>query len=183
MTHLPHFITDLALILAVAGVTTLFFKRIHQPVVLGYIIAGFLVGPHFSLIPTVVDSEGVHVWSEIGVIFLLFSLGLEFSFKKLVKVGGAASVTALVEIAIMFGLGFLTGKLLGWTPIDSIFLGALLSISSTTIIVRAFDETGVSCEVVTWAGVQIRLPVISINPNSFWFNDPSIRGLIFLSHT
>ena len=143
MAHLPQFITDLALILAIAGVTTLFFKRIQQPVVLGYIIAGFLVGPHVSLIPTVVDSEGVRVWSEIGVIFLLFSLGLEFSFKKLVQVGGSASVTAFVEIAIMFGLGFLTGTLLGWTSINSIFLGALLSISSTTIIVRAFDETGV----------------------------------------
>jgi CPA2 family monovalent cation:H+ antiporter-2 len=143
MAHLPNFITDLALILAVAGVTTLFFKRIHQPVVLGYIIAGFLVGPHVSLVPTVVDSEGVRVWSEIGVIFLLFSLGLEFSFKKLAKVGGTASITALVEIAIMFGLGLLTGTLLDWTFTDSIFLGAILSISSTTIIVRAFDETGV----------------------------------------
>lgn len=143
MVHLPNFITDLALILAVAGITTLFFKRIHQPVVLGYIIAGFLVGPHVSLVPTVVDSEGVRIWSEIGVIFLLFSLGLEFSFKKLIKVGGTASVTALVGITIMFALGFLTGKLLGWAFIDSIFLGALLSISSTTIIVRAFDETGV----------------------------------------
>jgi CPA2 family monovalent cation:H+ antiporter-2 len=143
MAHLPNFITDLALILAVAAVTTLFFKKIHQPVVLGYIIAGFLVGPHVSLLPTVVDSEGVKIWSEIGVIFLLFSLGLEFSFKKLVKVGGTASVTGLVGITIMSGLGFLTGKLLGWAFIDSIFLGALLSISSTTIIVRAFDETGV----------------------------------------
>jgi len=143
MAHLPNFITDLALILAVAGITTLFFKRIHQPVVLGYIIAGFLVGPHFSFMPTVVDSQGVRVWSEIGVIFLLFSLGLEFSFKKLLKVGGAASVTALVEIAIMFALGLLTGTLLGWTSTDSIFLGAILSISSTTVIVRAFDETGV----------------------------------------
>jgi CPA2 family monovalent cation:H+ antiporter-2 len=91
----------------------------------------------------VVDSEGVRVWSEIGVIFLLFSLGLEFSFKKLVQVGGTASVTALVQIAIMFALGFLTGKFLDWAFIDCIFLGALLSISSTTIIVRAFDETGV----------------------------------------
>ncbi|HEU5291667.1 MAG TPA: cation:proton antiporter [Cyclobacteriaceae bacterium] len=143
MPHFPHFVSDLALILAVAGITTLFFKMIRQPVVLGYIIAGFLVGPHFSLIPTVVDSENVRVWSEIGVIFLLFSLGLEFSFKKLVKVGGTASITALVQIAIMLGLGFTTGKLLGWSYVDSIFLGALLSISSTTIIVRAFDETGV----------------------------------------
>lgn len=143
MVHLPEFITDLALILAVAGATTLFFKKINQPVVLGYIIAGLLVGPHVSLLPTVADAKGVQTWSEIGVIFLLFSLGLEFSFKKLVKVGGAASVTALIEIGIMFGLGFLAGISLGWSPTDSLFLGALLSISSTTIIVRAFDETGV----------------------------------------
>ncbi|MDH5250447.1 MAG: cation:proton antiporter, partial [Cyclobacteriaceae bacterium] len=98
MAHLPPLIIDLALILAVAGITTLIFKRIHQPVVLGYVIAGFLVGPHVSLIPTVVDAEGIRIWSEIGVIFLLFSLGLEFSFKKLIKVGGAASVTALVGV-------------------------------------------------------------------------------------
>lgn len=129
--------------LAVAGITTLAFKQIRQPVVLGYIIAGFLVGPHVSLFPTVVDAEGVRVWSEIGVIILLFSLGLEFSFRKLVQVGGAASATALVEIVIMFGLGWLTGQLMGWGLINSLFLGAILCISSTTIIVRAFEETGV----------------------------------------
>lgn len=143
MAHLPHFITDLALILAVAGLTTLFFRKIRQPVVLGYILAGLLVGPHISLIPTVIDSEAIQVWSEIGVIFLLFSLGLEFSFKKLLKVGGAASITALVQIVLMNGIGFLTAQLLGWTLMNSIFLGAILSISSTTIIVRAFDELGV----------------------------------------
>jgi CPA2 family monovalent cation:H+ antiporter-2 len=143
MTHLPHLITDLALILAVAAITTLIFKKINQPVVLGYIIAGFLVGPHVSLMPTVVDSEGIKIWSEIGVIFLLFSLGLEFSFKKLIKVGGAASITALVGIMLMNGIGFLTGHLLGWALMDCIFLGAILSISSTTIIMRAFDELGV----------------------------------------
>lgn len=143
MTHLPHLITDLGLILAVAGITTLIFRRIRQPVVLGYIIAGFLVGPHVSLFPTVVDSEGIKTWSEIGVIFLLFSLGLEFSFKKLVKVGGSASITALVEIILMIGIGFLAGHLMGWSMMDSIFLGAILSMSSTTIIIRAFDEAGV----------------------------------------
>src|SRR5688500_12450382 len=90
MTHVPHLITDLALILAVAGITTLIFKKIHQPVVLGYILAGFLVSPHVSLLPSVVDAEGIQVWSEIGVIFLLFTLGLEFSFRKLVAVGGSA---------------------------------------------------------------------------------------------
>lgn len=143
MSHLPSFITDLALILAIAGVTTLFFRRIRQPIVLGYIIAGFLVGPHVSLIPTVIDDQSVKTWSEIGVIFLLFSLGLEFSFKKLVKVGGAASITGLTGIIIMFGLGYLTGRWLDWNTMDCVFLGAVLSISSTTIIVRAFDELGV----------------------------------------
>jgi CPA2 family monovalent cation:H+ antiporter-2 len=143
MPHLPGFIIDLALILAVAGVTTLIFRKIRQPVVLGYMIAGFLVGPHFALFPTVVDAEGVTLWSELGVIFLLFTLGLEFSFKRLMNVGGAASITAIVEIAFMLGVGFLTGQLMGWTLMDSIFLGAILSISSTTIIIRAFDELGV----------------------------------------
>lgn len=143
MNHLPHLITDLALILAVAAVTTLLFKLIKQPVVLGYIIAGFLVGPHFSPVPTVADPEGIKVWSEIGVIFLLFSLGLEFSFKKLVKVGGSAFITAIVGIAAMNAIGILTGYLLGWKFMDRLFLGAILSISSTTIIMRAFAELGV----------------------------------------
>jgi monovalent cation:H+ antiporter-2, CPA2 family len=143
MTHVPHLITDLALILAVAGVTTLVFRKIHQPVVLGYILAGFLVSPHVSLLPSVVDAEGINVWSEIGVIFLLFTLGLEFSFRKLVAVGGSASISALTEIVLMIGLGFFTGKFLGWSAMDSIFLGALLSMSSTTIIIRAFEEVGV----------------------------------------
>lgn len=140
MVHLPDLITDLALILAVAAVTTLLFRRIHQPVVLGYILAGFLVGPHVSLVPTVADPEGVKTWSEIGVIFLLFTLGLEFSFKKLMKVGGSASVTALVEILLMMILGYYTGRWLGWSTMNSLFLGAILSISSTTIIIRAFEE-------------------------------------------
>ena len=143
MAHLPHLIADLGLILAVAGITTLIFRKIRQPVVLGYIIAGFLVGPHVSLFPTVVDAEGIKTWSEIGVIFLLFSLGLEFSFRKLVKVGGSASITAIVEIVLMIGIGFAAGYLMGWSVMDSIFLGAILSMSSTTIIIRAFDELGV----------------------------------------
>jgi CPA2 family monovalent cation:H+ antiporter-2 len=143
MTHLPHLITDLGLILAVAGITTLLFKKIKQPVVLGYIIAGLLVGPHVSLTPTVVDEEAIKTWSEIGVIFLLFSLGLEFSFKKLVKVGGSASITAVVEIILMIAVGYGAGLLMGWSQMDSIFLGAILSMSSTTIIIRAFDELGV----------------------------------------
>ncbi len=142
MGHLPELIYDLGLILITGAVTTLIFRKIKQPLVLGYILAGFLVGPYTPIIPTVTDSEGIKTWSEIGVIFLLFSLGLEFSFKKLVKVGGSASVTAVTEIIIMIIVGYIAGQFLGWSVMDSIFLGAILSMSSTTIIIRAFDEVG-----------------------------------------
>ncbi|GEP94099.1 cation:proton antiporter [Chitinophaga cymbidii] len=134
---------DLALILGAAAVTTLIFKKLKQPLVLGYLIAGILVGPYFDLFPTIKEKGNIEVWAEIGVIFLLFSLGLEFSFKKLMKVGGSASITALVEVLVMLCLGYGTGRLLGWSQMDSIFLGGVLSISSTTIIIRAFDELGV----------------------------------------
>jgi len=143
MPHLPPLITDLALILATAGIVTIIFRKIKQPVVLGYLIAGLLVGSHFPFLPTIVDAKSIHVWAEIGIIFLLFSLGLEFSFKKLAKVGGPAGITALMEVVVMLGVGFLTGKLLGWPVMDCIFLGGILAISSTTIIIRAFDEAGV----------------------------------------
>lgn len=143
MIHLPVLIIDLALILAAAGVTTLLFKKIKQPLVLGYILAGLLVGPHIEFIPTVTDNESIHIWAEIGVIFLLFSLGLEFSFKKLVKVGGSASITAVVEVIFMLLIGFFAGMAMGWSTMDSIFLGGILSVSSTTIIIRAFEELGV----------------------------------------
>ena len=143
MSHLPVLIIDLALILAAAGVTTLLFKKIQQPLVLGYILAGLLVGPHVEFIPTVTDNESIHIWAEIGVIFLLFSLGLEFSFKKLVKVGGSASVTAVVEVVSMLLIGFVAGLAMGWSTMDSIFLGGILSVSSTTIIIRAFEELNV----------------------------------------
>ena len=141
--HLYPLISDLGLILMTAGVAVLLFKWIRQPLVLGYLIAGFLAGPHFPLFPTVREIHNVEVWAEIGVIILLFSLGLEFSFKKLVKVGGTASITAGVKIAITIGLGFAAGKALGWSTMDSIFLGAILSISSTLIIIKAFDELGI----------------------------------------
>ena len=140
MAHLPALITDLALILIVGAFVTLLFRRIKQPLVLGYIIAGFLVGPHFQMVPTVVDEKNIDTLAEIGVIMLLFSLGLEFSFKKLMTVGGSASITAVVEI-IFIGLGgYLTGYLLGWNKMDSLFLGGMLASSSTTIILKAFDE-------------------------------------------
>lgn len=142
MTHLPHLIADLGLILSVAAVTTLVFKRIKQPLVLGYIVAGIFVGPFVGFIPTVLDENSIKTWSEIGVIFLLFSLGLEFSFKKVAKVGGTASVTAITTVVFMLAAGFGTGQALGWTFMDSVFLGGILSISSTTIIIRALDELG-----------------------------------------
>ena len=142
MTHLPHLIADLGLILSVAAVSTLVFKRIKQPLVLGYIVAGVFVGPYVNFIPTVLDEGSIRTWSEIGVIFLLFGLGLEFSFKKVAKVGGTASVTAITTVVFMLAAGYGTGQALGWGFMDSVFLGGILSISSTTIIVRAFDELG-----------------------------------------
>lgn len=143
MIHLPVLIADLGLILAAAGVTTLLFKKIRQPLVLGYILAGILVGPHISFMPTVTDHESITIWAEIGVIFLLFSLGLEFSFKKLAKVGGSAGITAVIEVVFMLLIGYAAGQLMGWSNMDSIFLGGILSVSSTTIIIRAFEELGV----------------------------------------
>lgn len=143
MGHLPELIQDLALILIVGAVVSLLFRKIRQPLVLGYIIAGFFVGPHLSLFPTVHELDNIKTLADIGVIFLLFSLGLEFSFKKLMKVGGGATITAFVEIIFITLTGYITGKLLGWSTIDSLFLGGMLASSSTTIIIRAFDELGV----------------------------------------
>ncbi|WP_266363480.1 cation:proton antiporter [Tellurirhabdus rosea] len=146
MTHLPPLIRDLALILGAAALTTLLFKWLRQPVVLGYILAGLLVGPNLPLFPTITDQETIRVWADIGVIVLLFNLGLEFSLKKLAKVGGVASLTGLVEISGMLLLGYLSGQLLGWSLLDSLFLGGIVAISSTTIIFRAFDELGIKTQ-------------------------------------
>jgi len=140
--HLPTLIADLGIILAVAGIVTLLFKKIGQPVVLGYLLAGFLVGPEVSFFPTVQNNEEIKIWAEIGVIVLLFGLGLEFSFKKLASVGRGASITAVTEVLFMLGLGYILGQGFGWNTMDSIFLGGILAISSTTIIIRAFDELG-----------------------------------------
>ena len=136
-------VTNLALILISAGIITLIFKWLKQPLVLGYIVAGFLVGPHFHLFPTVMDTAMVEEWSQLGIIFLLFALGLEFSFKKLAKVGSTAFITAITEIVVMVCVGFLVGYCLGWTTMESIFLGGMLAMSSTTIIIKAFDDLGV----------------------------------------
>ena len=140
--HLQPLITDLGLILITAGIAVLIFKKLKQPLVLGYLVAGFLAGNNFDFFPSVTDTKSVEVWAEIGVIFLLFSLGLEFSFKKLMKVGGAASINAITQIVTMVILGYFVGRWLGWEKMDCIFLGVILSISSTTIILKTFDELG-----------------------------------------
>lgn len=142
MPHLPTLITDLALILAAAGITTLIFKRLKQPLVLGYIVAGFLASPHFTLTPSVIDTTNIQTWADIGVVFLLFALGLEFSFKKLMKVGGSATIAALSIIFGMVLLGITVGVSMGWERMDCIFLGGMLAMSSTSIIYKAFDDLG-----------------------------------------
>lgn len=142
MHNLPIMIHDLALILGTAAIVTLIFKRLKQPLVLGYLVAGFLVSPKTHFFPTVIGVDSINLWAEMGVIFLLFALGLEFSFKKLLRVGGASSITALIEVSMMMGAGYLTGQLLGWSSMDSLFLGGILSISSTSIILRTVDELG-----------------------------------------
>lgn len=152
-THLYPLISDLGLILMTAGIAVLLFKKIKQPLVLGYLIAGFLAGSHFDFFPSVKDIKSVEVWAEIGVIFLLFSLGLEFSFKKLMKVGGTASITAITQIISMVFVGYFVGQWLNWKSMDSLFLGVILSISSTTIILKTFDELGVKTQ--KFAGIVI----------------------------
>ena len=158
MGHLPGLISDLALILITGAITTLLFRKIRQPLVLGYIIAGFLVGPHISIFPTVSDTENIKIWADIGVIFLLFSLGLEFSFRKLKRIGGSASITAVVEIAFILLTGYLLGLAMGWSLIDSVFLGGMLASSSTTIISKAFDELGIKTQ--KYAGIVIGVLIV-----------------------
>ncbi|MDR1985125.1 MAG: cation:proton antiporter [Prevotellaceae bacterium] len=140
MTHLPILVHDLVLILITAGVVIILFKWLKQPVVLGYIVAGFLVGPHMNLLPTVIDNASISTWSEIGIIFLLFALGLEFRYKKLLEAGSSAFIATLINIILMIAIGYLAGYLLGWTGIESLFLGGMLSMSSTTIIIKAFSD-------------------------------------------
>ena len=142
MSELAPLIADLALILICAGVMALIFKKLGQPLVLGYIVAGFIASPHFALTPSVIDTASIHVWSDIGVIFLLFALGLEFSFKKIVKVGGPAIIAALTIIFGMIFLGITVGSSFGWKRMDAIFLGGMIAMSSTAIIYKAFDDLG-----------------------------------------
>ncbi|MBQ7211912.1 MAG: cation:proton antiporter [Muribaculaceae bacterium] len=142
MSQLEPLIADLALILICAGAMTLLFKGLKQPIVLGYIVAGFLASPNMPYMPSVHDMHGVHLWSEIGVIFLLFALGLEFSFKKILKMGATPIIAAIAIILGMMYIGSLAGHLFGWSDMDCIFLGGMLAMSSTTIIFKAFDDMG-----------------------------------------
>ena len=135
-------IQDLALILVVAGVVTLVFKKLKQPLVLGYIVAGFLVSPHMPYTASVVDKEDIHDWADIGVMFLLFSLGLDFSFKKILKMGASPIISVTCIIFAMSMLGIIVGHIFGWSKMDCIFLGGMLAMSSTTIIYKAFDDLG-----------------------------------------
>lgn len=158
MAELPALVKDLALILIVAGAVTLVFKRLKQPLVLGYIVAGFLVSPQFPYTASVADLANVDIWANIGVTFLLFSLGLEFSFKKILKMGLAPVVAASTIIFCMMFLGIGVGHAFGWSRMDSIFLGGMLAMSSTTIIYKAFDDMGLRQQ--RFAGVVMSVLIL-----------------------
>ncbi|RMV90042.1 Sodium/hydrogen exchanger protein, partial [Pseudomonas amygdali pv. tabaci] len=138
--HAINFIQDLAVIMLVAGVVTILFHRLRQPVVLGYIVAGFIIGPHTPPVSLIHDEDTIKILAELGVIFLMFCLGLEFSLRKLFKVGATAFIAAFLEIALMIWIGYEIGQFFGWKTMDSLFLGAILAISSTTIIVKALND-------------------------------------------
>lgn len=142
MSEELNLVAELAVILIAAGIFTVISKALKQPLILGYIIAGFIVSPHLGLIPAISGMESVHQWSEIGIIFLLFALGLEFSFKKLLKVGSSALITAGTICIGMFIAGMITGNALGWGRMECLFLGGMLSMSSTTVIIKAYDDLG-----------------------------------------
>ncbi|MCB5183980.1 cation:proton antiporter [Methylobacillus gramineus] len=144
--HAVAFIQDLAVIMLVAGMVTILFHRMKQPVVLGYILAGLIIGPHTPPFPLIHDNHTIEILAELGIVFLMFSLGLEFSLRKLRAVGATAVVAALVEIVVMVWLGYEIGSYFGWKAMDSIFLGAMIAISSTTIIVKALDELNMKHE-------------------------------------
>lgn len=136
-------ISDLAFILILGAIVTVLFKWLRQPVVLGYIVAGFLASPHFYYLPSVTTESNIEFWAQLGIVVLLFSLGLEFSFKKLLGVGGSAVVTALVIVVGMMATGFVIGRLLHFSSMNSLFLGGMLSMSSTTIIIKAFTDLNI----------------------------------------
>lgn len=142
MSDIPSLVRDLALILVTAGIVTLVFRKLKQPLVLGYIMAGFIVSPHLPMTMSVIDNENIETWAQIGVMFLLFALGLDFSFKKILKMGVAPIIATITIVFSMMSIGILVGKMFGWSPINGLFLAGMLSMSSTTIIYKAFDDMG-----------------------------------------
>lgn len=142
MSEELNIVRDLAVILISAGVFTIISKALKQPLILGYILAGFLIGPNVTFFPGITNEATMHQWSEIGIIFLMFGLGLEFSFKKLLKVGGSAIVTAAVKFVGVFIIGFVTAQALSWSFMESVFLGGLLSMSSTMVVLKSYDDLG-----------------------------------------
>ena len=186
-------ITDLAIMLLTAGVVTIVFKKLNQPTVLGYILAGFLISPYMPWFFTVIDSESISTWSEIGIIIMMFSLGLEFNLHKLAQVGGTGAITALTEVGGMMLLGYVAGQAMGWSSMDSIFLGGMLSMSSTTIIIKAFSELGVSekgfaqlvfgtlvIEDIAGIFMMIILSTVSVSQNVSGIQLASSLGLLVL---
>ena len=140
--HLEPLIQDLAVLLCISALVTFLFHKLKQPVVLGYLVAGLIIGPYTPPGSLVTDLAGIRIWADIGVVFLMFSLGLEFSFRKLLRLGGGAIVIATFEVGCLFGAGYCAGQIAGWSTMDSVFLGAILSISSSTIILKSIEESG-----------------------------------------
>src|SRR3970040_345245 len=162
MPEAHDFLTNLALVLCVAALTSLVFQRLRQPVVFGYLVAGMIIGPYIP-VPLVADQAMVRTLAELGVILLMFSIGLEFSARRLLQAGGPAGIAAITETSVMMGLGYLAGRLLGLTTLESVFLAAIVAISSTTIIARAFAEQGIRGRVADIVlGILIVEDVIAI---------------------
>jgi len=143
MQNAHSFLQNLALVFCVAALTTIVFHRLRQPVVFGYLLAGMIVGPHLP-VPLVADEATIRTLSELGVILLMFSLGLEFRLRRVVAIAGTSGLAALAETSLMLGVGFVAARALGWTPIESVFTGAMVAISSTTIVAKAFAELKVT---------------------------------------
>ena len=158
MQSLPTLISDLALILISASIISIIFKHLKQPVVLGYIVAGLLAGPHVTFLPTISDTTNIQTWADIGVIFLLFAIGLDFSFKKLMRVGVTAFIATTTIVVAMMSLGYLTGICMGWTHMNSIFLGAMLCMSSTMIIIKIFEDMGLLNQ--RFAGIVLGILIV-----------------------
>lgn len=140
MTHLVPLISDLALILTLAGLATILCKKFNQPLILGYMLAGFLASPHFTLLPNVIDGDSITIWADIGVIFILFDLGLDYNFNKIKSTANTAIIAAVAEFTGIACLGFACAQLLGWSVTDSIFTGCMLTMSSTAVVSKTLGE-------------------------------------------